>query len=180
MPGFFGEQAFRLRRVSWSSADELADELYALAGITGPAATGRPLVLTQTDPNTPAITINNKSGNAGATTIQIIRQNPDGTRTMIPVATGDGPVGGSGGGSGGTPQQQQNNGREGMAFMGTVLSGFGVDYVVSIFTSTGSEEVSVRQMVIAGGDAVPAGSAVIVVFNGGAYRMQAPVWSAAT
>lgn len=105
MPGFFGEQATRLLRERWSSAQELAEELFAMSGLGGPAETDRPLVLYRNG-DEPAITIIDNSGGSSPP-IRIVGGN-NGTDSVDPgnyQCCG----GGGGGGSPTVPHQNQED-----------------------------------------------------------------------
>lgn len=112
MPGFFGEQATRLLRERWNSAQELAEELFAMSGITGPMSTDRTIVIYRNGEEPAIRIIDNSSGNSPP--IQIIRRNdpPYDWQQAINIYPPPDPGGGGGGGQE-EEEEEEDDGQSG-------------------------------------------------------------------
>ena len=103
---------------------------------------------------------------------EIVTGTQSGGGSLVTLNVGPKPqseVGEGGGGGGGGD-------RDGMAFPGTVISGSGNAYSVSILVSGVAETVDVTQMQIAVDEVIPSGTSCIVVKSGPIYYMVVPVW----
>ncbi len=169
----FTNQKIRLLRgIPWKNATELAEELVAMfsdnagpvqipEGVQLNAANGVPIKVKGVTDDTPIAQFQLPNGS------DVNVSFTGGQLSFTDKATGD-PVPSSGGGGSGdsTPT----------AFAGTVVSGSGSSYQVSILVSGASQTVSVTQRQIDASETIPAGTSALVVKDGGNYYMQVPVW----
>lgn len=160
---FHNQRKRLLRKENWT-ADDLAQELWAMFGPNVPLEHRGPITIYQ-DGDQPAITFRDYGD---GDTVFEIRGRDDDISSDITVS-GD-PGGGSasfgGGGGGGMPGQ-------------VVSSVSSTVYNVRVYPnglSAASSVVQVTQLQIASGQTIPTGTWAIIALAGGSYYMQVPVW----
>lgn len=164
----FSTQALRLLRERWRDPTDLAEELYAiLSSVNLPLSHGGPITIDAGAGGQPAITLRGFDDNGVA--IRIERSNG----VFLDIGPSYLDLGGGEVRNGTTPGGQQQQDPGGNVFTGEVISGSGANYTVQLRSG---EQVPATQLQIASGEVIPAGTAVILVREDGAYYMQAPVW----
>ena len=170
------QRARLLRESPWPNAQALAEELYAMSGNEERAdfrngvhiqtdQSGIPLVTASVFPESDEVPLAtfNRGGQEFVLTLSIDGSNFGGFNLNGDPVSGPLSTPGFGGGGGGG----------GNVFTGTVVSGSGSTYDVTLNNGV---TVSVTQMQIDSGETIPAGTSVIVVKVNSVYRMQVPVW----
>ncbi len=183
------EQSIRLLRTKWKEAQSLAEEVYAILNSDTPFTIDGPVTINN-QTGGPAVTINQTNDNSQV--FNVTRTDPGtpqlpGLPPLPPATPGrrhvliineDGTMEYDEYDPGGQPDPQPRSQGGGGGFPGTVVSGSGSSYRVSILTEQGTQVVDATQIQIAADAAVPAGTGVIVAKVGSSYYMQAPVWGA--
>lgn len=193
--GILKDEAARLMRTKWKSAQTLAEEIFAILNSDKPLQIDGPVTINNTTA-APSITV--KQANNNDQVMNVVKQPlptptlpgipplpapPAGQRSVM-VIYADGTTGYApfpqgtitpGQSSKETPEPEKRQSGGG-GFPGTVVSGSGSAYQVRITTPEGSKTVAVTQVQIATGATIPAGTGAVVVQVGEAYYMQVPVW----
>lgn len=166
----FGSQAVRLLSQKWKTATLLAEELFTMFQDDIPLSQNAPVTIHSDAPGVPALTIST-NGNGDTPVLRIIGPGgQDGT-----ISVGDGGITFTTNNN--TTNVTQNNIKTNpTAFFGTVLSGTGSSYQVSLLPD--NKVVLVTQGQILNTEQIPAGTPVVVIKAGSSYFMQVPVWLA--
>lgn len=154
---FHNQRSRLLRRENWT-ADDLAQELWAMFGPEVPLEHRGPITLVN-DGENPAITFRNFGDSDAVFQVTRVENNLAGntttTNTTITSVSG----------GGGIP--------------GEIISGSGNTYQVDIYRnglSGSATRVSVRQLQIGSGETIPAGTWTMVSQLADGYYMQVNVW----
>jgi hypothetical protein len=182
--GLFRDQAMRLLRERWGSPNELAEEIFAILTSDVPVRIDSPVVITaEGSDRSPPLTVRNFGQDDAMVRFErrrlpdvaISYDGGDGDGEEVTEFYGDGSTESIDPETGeGTPSTQGGGG-----LAGVVVSGSGDTYQVDTYPqglSAPPVRRTVRQLQIAEGEAVPAGTFALVVQAGGEFYMQVPTW----
>jgi hypothetical protein len=187
--GLFKKQSIRLLREDWTGASELAEEIYAILNNDEPLEIDGPVTINNTT-GRPPLTINQYGGDGDIVTINNRDEPPaeiPGVPPFDPGSPGDFTItiinqfGGveTGTSGDGTPPSPRPETQGGGGFPGQVVSGDGSTYLVAVYENGLGQppaQRSVRQLAIAEGASIPAGTWALVGKAGEGYFMQVATW----